>query len=270
MQSDNRDFVNLNNSGVITSNNAIDGFMVQDTAGVNFSFGSGSFGGKAVDKKSEAAGAKGKVMQRGRGELRKSLESQSYGNALQGGNGSVRFFNDIPQQQQVIERNVNGSLTFQQGQNDLYVESVIDLNGGSNMTFEVDLGGRSGQAPAWTQVGGLSLPIQIPEEGSKTVFSRVGGSPKVTLALRPRQASTRTLTWLWSLCWAAFAVWVVRRIRHASGSQSFRPVLGFLAGLAAVGFLLLPDQLRALSLVVFIVSLIAALLIGIRQEAEPQ
>jgi hypothetical protein len=180
----------------------------------------------------------------------------------------VRFFNDISQQQQAIELNVNGSLSFQQGQNDFTWNDKLasELSGGSLY----GAGGRNSQTPAWTQVGGLSLPIQIPEEGGKTVFSRVGGSPKVTLALRPRQASTRSLTWLWSLCWAAFAVWVVRRIRHASGSQSFRPVIGFLAGLAAVGFLLLPDQLRVLSLLVFIVSLVAALLIGIRQEADSQ
>jgi len=267
LQSDNRDFVNLNNSGVITGN-SFEGIVVQDTAGVNLSFGSGSFAGKAVDKKSEAAGAKGKVMQRGRGELRKSLEAQSYGNALQG--GDVAKFNDVPFRQGSFDLNVNGRLSVQQGQNELFTDGVIDIGGGANAWFDVDTQGRNGQATAWTQVGGLSLPIQIPEEGGKTVFSRVGGSPKVTLALRPRQASTRTLTWLWSLCWAAFAAWVVRRIRHASGSQSFRPVLGFLAGLAAVGFLLLPDQLRILSLLVFIVSLIAALLIGIRQEAEPQ
>ena len=281
-QSDNRDFVNMNNFSVITSNGG-DGIVVQDNSGVNLKFNSESFAGAVSGKKSEAAGAKGMKMQRGRGELRRSLATQSYGNAIQGGQGqqggvggefgfTVNSRIDMPNQQRMnnLFTNTNGSLSFQQGQNGTSWNRplALGLQGGTDITFALgtgDLGGRT-----WTQVGGLSLPVQIPEESGKTVFSRVGGSPKVTIALRPRQASTRTLTWLWSLCWAAFAVWVIRRIRHASGSQSFRPVLGFMAGLAAIGFLLLPDDLRVLSLLVFVVSLIGALLIGVRRQTEAE
>ena len=272
LQSDNRDFVNTNNFSVITSNVG-DGIVVQDSSGVSLKFDSGSFAGAV--KKSEAAGAKGKVQQRGRGELRRSLATQSYGNAIQGssqggplGDIKANFRGAMPNQNGVTDLHANDfGVQSQIGPSWNRPEALV-LQGGTDLSFAIGSGTVNGRA--WTQVGGLSLPVQIPEEGGKTVFSRVGGSPKVTLALRPRQASTHTLTWLWSLCWAAFAVWVMRRIRHASSSQSFRPVLGFMAGLAAIGFLLLPGDLRALSLLVFVVSLIGAMLIGARKLVEPQ
>ena len=124
----------------------------------------------------------------------------------------------------------------------------------------------------WTQTGGLSLPLVIPTVGSETVFSRPGGSPTLTISLRPRQAWTRALTWLWSLCWILLAVWVVRRIRTASSATSFRPVLSIAAALGVLGYVLVPSDsdsgamLAKLSLAVFIVSLIAVMLIGVKRE----
>ena len=124
----------------------------------------------------------------------------------------------------------------------------------------------------WTQTGGLSLPLVIPTVGSETVFSRVGGSPTLTISLRPRQAWTRALTWLWSLCWVLLAVWVVRRIRTASSATSFRPVLGIAAALGVLGYLLLsPDSdLRIMSLCVFILSLVAVMLVGVKREVASE
>ena len=133
------------------------------------------------------------------------------------------------------------------------------------------LGGVSGPA-GWTHTGGLSLPITIPTVGTETVFSKVGGSPTLTISLRPRQAWTRSLTWLWSLCWGLLAVWVVRRIRTASSATSLRPVLIITAALGVLGYLLLPDyaDVRTLSLWVFIVSLLAVMLIGVQREVTDE
>ena len=131
---------------------------------------------------------------------------------------------------------------------------------------------QGGTTMMWTQTGGLSLPLVIPTVGSETVFSRVGGSPTLTISLRPRQAWTRALTWLWSLCWVLLAVWVVRRIRTAASATSFRPVLGIAAALGVLGYVLVPSDsdsgamLAKLSLAVFIVSLIAVMLIGVKRE----
>ncbi len=135
------------------------------------------------------------------------------------------------------------------------VSGGIPLQGGTSIT--------------WTHTGGLSLPITIPTVGSETVFSKVGGSPTLTIALRPRQTWTRSLTWLWSLCWGLLAVWVVRRIRTASSATSLRPVLGIAAALGVLGYLLLPDytDVRTMSLWVFIVSLLAVMLIGAKRDA---
>ncbi len=294
------------------------------------------FKGKApVDEKRDQVETKGKKSG-GRGLLRKSLEDQSFGNAMQGGQqgggqqggqgggqqgffggqggrggqqGGADFFgtnghstDGIQVQQQLQEQFRQRSLQIDRlrsdkeqslynSLNDVELSMInptaddraaarnwseikdgrerytnssgegIPLQGGTSMTFT-----------QWTQTGGLSLPLVIPTVGSETVFSRVGGSPTLTISLRPRQAWTRALTWLWSLCWILLAVWVVRRIRTASSATSFRPVLSIAAALGVLGYVLVPSDsdsgamLAKLSLAVFIVSLIAVMLIGVKRE----
>lgn len=270
--SDNRDFVSTNNFGVINSNNGGEGIVMQRGEAKGFNFQSESI----VGKKSELGAVKARIAQKSsRGELRKSLSEQSYGNSIQRGSSQTELFPE--------DKNGNGILDGRQFAPNAGLESFIVQQGrqsggywnansvsDEHLDLYFDAFGVPANAPAWTHVGGLSLPIQVPEVGTLTTFSRVGGSPRVTLSLRPREAWTRSLTWLWSLCWGVFAVWVARWILRAANTQSFRPVLVFLAVLGAIGFMLLPDGIRIMSLLLFIVCLTTAMLIGAHREAEPR
>ena len=104
--------------------------------------------------------------------------------------------------------------------------------------------------------------------GHESSFIKIGGSPKLTLSLRPRQAWTRPLTWLWSLCWGLLAVWTMNRICKAASSTALRPIFGFAAALSVLGFMLLPTVWGALSFLLFVVCLAGVFLIGARPASE--
>ena len=293
---DNRSFIISNNDANYFGNSVKSEVPLGDI--------SVQFKGAVADKKWDRAEAKGK-QSGGRGALRKSLENQSYGNAMQGGqlfnapqsggggmpgnSLGVNRYLDKQQLNQAEDVNGNGVLDIQvrEGRTgrlmfgdgasggdavrfrnprapsngvDDFRDNPIDGRDLSDYTMLNAKG-----LPAWTQTGGLSLPIDLPTVGSNTVFSKVGGSPMLTLSIRPRQAWTRSLTWLWSLCWGLLALWVVNRIRRAASAASLRPVLGLIAVLGVLGFVLLDGDLSDASLVVFVVSLIAVMLIGVKR-----
>ena len=290
--SSNRDFIVGSNSLNYT-NNSPDGIIVRGDASVKFEFKVP----EAADKKMDRVASKGK-QSGGRGALRKSLEGQSFSNGIQGGQqgggqqgggqqgGGGGFFGSTnglvdetqlqPQDQfrirdeQLMQSRQDKEESFFETLNNAelsFINPTTRSGADSTRTLSVMMGRSTAAGVAgWTQTGGLSLPIEIPTVGSETVFSKVGGSPLLTISLRPRQAWTRSLTWLWSLCWGVLALWVVRRIRTASSAASLRPVLGFVAVLGVLGYLLLPGDLRFISLVMFIVSLIAVMLIGVKRE----
>jgi len=278
---DNRSFI-ITNTDANFFGNSIKGGRALDDSPMQLQFK----GAEVADKKRDAGEFTGK-QSGGRGALRKSLESQSYINGQQGrqqggadqpgGSFGVNGFSD--QQQLNLSEDINGNgavndrdiaegrtsrLMFGANVNRRSGEQVLQTRVYPEGNFVLPIQAAEGPA-AWTQTGGLSLPIEIPTVGSQTVFSKVGGSPMLTLSLRPRQAWTRSLTWLWSLCWGLLALWVVNRIRRAASAASLRPVLGFTAALGVLGDLLLPSPLSLASFVVFAVSLIAMMLVGVKK-----
>ncbi len=292
----NRAYILGNNDLNFRGNSFSDTTTLDDTSG-KLGFKSSGVDGEKRDQiatKTKAA--------KGRGLLRKSLEEQSFSNASQGGqqqggqaldgffgqqpsanpaqsrSGAMNSGGDANQpQDQMQQLNILPTPSYLNDNIQYGFNTPSDLNAGSGMMSFVANGGyvnsRLGDISGpggWTHTGGLSLPITIPTVGTETVFSKVGGSPTLTISLRPRQAWTRSLTWLWSLCWGLLAVWVVRRIRTASSATSLRPVLGLAAALGVLGYLLLPDyaSVRTLSLWVFIVSLLAVMLIGAKRDSS--
>ena len=289
----NRDFIISKNNLTIT-NNSGDGLSIREDSKLNWAFGSFSIskGAKpseapmSKDGKPSKASISSKSASGGRGALRKSLESQSLSNSVQmDQNDETRRLVE-----QEIKRRAQAEFSERLNSDiDPYLQSLNDVERGA--TSPVANGDRiiyaknwseirerrrgqqmgdSGSAPptAWTQAGGLSLAFEIPTDGHESSFTKIGGSPKLTLSLRPRQAWTRPLTWLWSLCWGLLAVWTANRIWRAASAASLRPVLGFAAALGVLGFMLLPTVWGALSFLLFVVCLTGFVLIGVKPASE--
>ena len=108
-------------------------------------------------------------------------------------------------------------------------------------------------APAWTSTGGLSLPIDVPVTDSKLIFSKVGGEPRLVLAVRPRRALTLGVGFLWTVLCLIAGIWLLRLLGSGDASTRFRrAVPKLLIGLGLIGFFLIPGPVRWLLFAVFV------------------
>lgn len=275
--SNNRDFIIGQNGLNFTKNSA---FVLEPEMNLEFK------GKEVAGKKSESLARRSGKADNGRGALRKQLEDQSYSNAGQGLQAKPAAQPAAPNgTDDLVQLNINGVdgnqivQQFDQSGQFFRQPAAVRFNDGAfgGMGGGVDgfvtggdpsgttVTGTTGPVPRWTQPGGLSLPISVPLVGTESVFSKVGGTPQLTLSLRPRQAWTTSLTSVWSIAWIVLALWLARRIWSASQGGSFRPVLAILACLGAVGYLLLPAPLSVMSLLVFAVSLLVFMLTSVRR-----
>lgn len=121
----------------------------------------------------------------------------------------------------------------------------------------VDEQGRS-QASHWSQVGGLSLAVDIPKGGRVLKFTKVSGEPKLALTLRSRELLDTGLGVIWTAVWigiGAVLLFTFGRVGSRSGSTSAAVgVVLFGAGLAS--YLVLPNPLATLGFVAFVVGAI--------------
>jgi hypothetical protein len=110
------------------------------------------------------------------------------------------------------------------------------------------------EAAPWSSAGGLSLQFDVPRVGQKLHFSKVGGSPKLAIAARPRETWERLTALAWTLLWLVVAVLVVRLIRDkqaASRALTLAPIA--LAILGAGCYLLLPGDGRLIGVIIWLV-----------------
>ncbi|MFO1006483.1 MAG: hypothetical protein U0929_11025 [Planctomycetaceae bacterium] len=260
-QESNRDFIFSCNTASIRINSD-EGLSTREESKMNWGFESLSI---SKNDKSSKSSIRGKSASGGRGALRKSLESQSLGNSIQ--------TEQLDLGRQDTKR--GGTLMFGAGVNSqngvsqtpaIASEPVPSIR--RNSTTQIWDQSPASLPAAWTQAGGVSLAFEMPTNGHESSFTKIGGSPKLTLSLRPRQAWTRPLTWLWSLCWGLLAVWTTNRICRAASAASLRPILGFAAALGVLGFLLLPTVWGALSFLLFLVCLTGFMLIGVKPASQ--
>lgn len=114
-----------------------------------------------------------------------------------------------------------------------------------------DLEGLAAFGTGWKQTGGLSLDMPLPTGGQKFVFAKSGGDAKLALLVRPRRALSLSLGLVWTLFCAALAVvWL------ASGRNPRlrRAIPIFVAGLAAIGVVVLAGPLSVLAFVVYLIA----------------
>ncbi len=103
----------------------------------------------------------------------------------------------------------------------------------------------------WKQSGGLSLDMALPTSGQRLVFGKSGGDARLALTLRPRRALSLSLGVVWTLCCLALAGVCVLSSRHP---RVRRMVPLLIAGLAAIGVVVLAGPLSALAFVVFLIA----------------
>jgi hypothetical protein len=139
---------------------------------------------------------------------------------------------------------------------------VPGVNGQQLMAQQEALqGGRPGNfngagAPTSKQPGGLSLDINLPTSGRKLVFTKAGGDPKLSLAVRPEQSVRWGLAIVWSAVWVLIAAIILLTLRKASGLRRVVHLMPLVAVMIGVlGFLVLPAPLNAISFVLFVIGM---------------
>ena len=110
-------------------------------------------------------------------------------------------------------------------------------------------------AAAWTRVGGLSLPIEIESDSTPINLSKPGGSPLLTLTVRPTRVVRTGYGLAWAIAWivAAVALLVAFTRNREAGLMRTIPWLTAIAGL--VGFLVLTAMASIVGFAVFALSL---------------
>lgn len=114
-------------------------------------------------------------------------------------------------------------------------------------------GGMAGGQQRWSQSGGLSLDFQLPTTGKKLVFSKVGGDPKLALAVRPQESIRWGLNLVWSVIWLAIGLAVILAVRSPSITKRLSREIPIAAAvLSGLGFFILPGALGGLAFVAFV------------------
>ena len=117
----------------------------------------------------------------------------------------------------------------------------------------VENGRQAGTAAAERRrPSGLSIGITLPTSGRKLVFSKSGGDPKLTLAIRPQESVRRGLSLAWSAIWLLVAASVLFILSQASGVRRLLYLLPVVVALMSlIGFCVLPGNLSLASFVLF-------------------
>lgn len=118
--------------------------------------------------------------------------------------------------------------------------------------------------PVWNQAGGLSIDVELPISGRKLVFTKVGGDPKLALAVRPQESMRWGISLIWSAVWIVLGATVLATLRHETAVRRLTRRLPMVAAIFGVlGFCVLPGSLSICSFVVFV---FAALIVAFRKQ----
>ena len=108
-------------------------------------------------------------------------------------------------------------------------------------------------SPAWTQVGGLSLPVDVPTAGYRLTFSKVSGQPRLGLRVQSRELLDRGIGLVWTVVWLGIAAALIAALRKLGPGLWFSPMLVWTAfAIGLLAWLLLPGPLGGLGFAVFV------------------
>jgi hypothetical protein len=136
--------------------------------------------------------------------------------------------------------------------------------GGQSAPFAAleETGGEAGIAGKPLAAGGLSLRVGLePPAGSqKLIFSKPGGSPRLSVAVRPKESLQTGLGSLWALVWLVLGAGLVAAFGGAKARPEVRRHLPkVVAAVGLVSFLILPMPLNGFGLTIFVIGLAIAL-----------
>jgi hypothetical protein len=158
------------------------------------------------------------------------LENEGVIGGMGGGMGGGGFGNRVARngQQKGLAANVGGPQGAQQG---------LPADQAANPAFGDQL------PQIWTSSGGLSLLIEIPTDGQKLSFSKVGGEPRLMLGVRPHQTLQMALGFLWTAIWAIILLVVLATLRRPQATVVLaRRLPWFIAGLGLLLYCMVPSQ----------------------------
>ena len=107
--------------------------------------------------------------------------------------------------------------------------------------------------------GGLSLGIDLPATGRKLVFTKTGGDPKLTLAIRSHESVRYGISLVWSAIWIVIGAAILKTIRKVSGLRqllNLLPIAAIVVGI--LGFCVFSAPSNAWGFVLFLVGSITA------------
>jgi hypothetical protein len=103
------------------------------------------------------------------------------------------------------------------------------------------LQGGDALALAWTGAGGLSLDMNLPQEGQKLTFSKSGGDGRLALGLRPRASLEAGFGLAWTVVWVLVALGLIAAFGRADALAALLHRLPLIAvGLGLAWYFLLP------------------------------
>lgn len=112
------------------------------------------------------------------------------------------------------------------------------------------------EAALGKQTAGLSLGIELPSAGRKLVFSKVGGDPKLALAMRSSESVRWGISLVWSAVWLLTAISILFRLRNTAGlDRLIRQLPVFAVILGVLGSCVLPNPLSIGSFILFLVGM---------------
>ncbi len=124
----------------------------------------------------------------------------------------------------------------------------------------------AGRFPLWTVAGGLSLEVDIPEDGQQLTFTKVSGDPQLTLKVWPRSVVETGFGLIWTVVWLAVGCTCALALSRSGLSGLLRHSPKVMVTLGLVLFFVLPVPVNWCGFAVF---MMGGLLLAIQYRRSP-
>ena len=140
----------------------------------------------------------------------------------------------------------------------MFAPMLVQAERGSRSSVNgVVFDSNAGYVAAWSSVGGLSLPVDLPTSGTLLQFTKVSGEPKLALRVRSKELVDRGFGLIWTVVWLAVATTLVVLFNRLAGRADFlKPVGRLLFVVGLVSFTALSGPLSGIGFVCFLAGLV--------------